>query len=138
MNVAKGVSKTLESRHLPEFSADPEDGVDAVDLAPDPVRWPQLKPKLQSIDELLEALARDGLDKADRQELASKVKKAFEIYGKELGRWYAFAGFCHGIAEELYARGEISAPIGHGYDWDGDHVLTDQTLDDLPHHERRP
>lgn len=136
-NVDAGVSKTLESKHLLEYSAEPDRGVDGIDIAPDPLHWPQLKRTTLEIDELLEALARDGLDADDRRELATKVRQALTAYGKELGRWYAFAGYYHGVADELYARGEISAPLRHGYDWDGDHQLTDQTFDDLPHHERK-
>ena len=39
-NVAKGVSKTLESKHLKAYSRYPA-GVDAVDVAPYPLKWPQ-------------------------------------------------------------------------------------------------
>lgn len=51
-NVRRGVSKTLESKHLREFSANPEEGVDAVDVAPWPLKWPD-----RSSDEYVKQLA---------------------------------------------------------------------------------
>ncbi len=136
-NVRTRVSKTLESRHLATYSKEPDKGVDAIDVAPDPLRWPNLKKKLVQFNELLEAMARDGLTAEDRSAIADQVRQGLQEYGKELGRWYAFAGYFHGVADELFARGEISRPLRHGYDWDGDHQLDDQGFDDLPHHEAR-
>jgi len=137
-NVDSSYSQTMESLHLIDFSSEPEEGVDAIDIAPDPFKWPQLKKKVTDIDALIEAVSRDGLSKDDRRELASKIRKALNDYGKEIGRWYAFCGYYHCMADVMYKAGEISAPMRHGYDWDGDHILTDQRFDDLPHHERRP
>lgn len=51
INVNKGVSKTLESKHLLEFSREPAEGVDAVDVAPYPLAWPK-PPKGQEPAEL--------------------------------------------------------------------------------------
>ncbi len=136
-NVASGVSATLESRHLLEYSEDPENGVDAIDLAPDPLRWPQLAKRMLEIDEMLEALTRDGLTADDRRALLGNVKKLMAAHGRDVGRWYAFSGFYHGVSEEMYRHGEIRRRQVHGYDWDGDHDLEDQRLHDLPHHEAR-
>lgn len=139
-NVEKGVSKTLDSKHLvvhPETGAPIRPWADAVDVAPDPfTKWPQLKERVLRIEQLLRRIGPDGMDEDERRALLDLVRQELAAYGKELGRWYAFAGYIHGVADELYERGEISAPIRHGYDWDGDHVLEDQTFDDLPHHER--
>ena len=137
-NVDNGFSQTLESLHLLDYSEDRDEGVDAIDVAPDPFKWPQLKKKVTEIDALVEAIGRDGLDKDDRAELATKIRKALTDYGKEIGRWYAFCGYYHAAADWMFETGQISAPMRHGYDWDGDHILTDQRFDDLPHHERRP
>ncbi len=137
-NVANGYSSTLESKHLPEYSEDPDNGVDAIDLAPDPLRWPQLAARMLEIDEMLEALARDGLTVDDRQALLGNVKKLMAAHGRDVGRWYAFAGFYHGVSEEMYRNGEIKRRQVHGYDWDGDHNLEDQRLHDLPHHHAEP
>lgn len=137
-NVARKVSQTLESLHLDEFSKDPKDGVDALDVAPDPLRWPQLKKLTIEIDELLEALARNGLTADDRKELGRKVRETHATYAKELGRWYAFAGYGHAVGDWMFETGQISRPLRHGYDWDGDHILTDQSFDDLPHTESKP
>ena len=70
----------------------------------------------------------------DRQDLRAKIKQALEGYGRDVGRWYAFSGFVHGVSEEMYRHGEIKRRLVHGYDWDGDHDLEDQRLHDLPHH----
>ncbi len=134
-NVAKKVSSTLKSKHLPEFSLEPEKGVDAMDVAPDPLRWPDMTSQLDKIEKLLEAIGRDGLDADDRKALRGTITKAFKAFAKDLGRWYAFAGYWHGVADEMFERGEISRKLEHGYDWDGDHDLNDQRLDDLPHHQ---
>jgi hypothetical protein len=133
-NVANGYSSTLESRHLLEYSEDADNGVDAIDVAPDPLRWPQLAARMLEIDEMLEALAKDGLTIDDRKDLRAKVKKLMAEHGRDVGRWYAFAGFFHGVAKEMYRHGEIKRRLVHGYDWDGDHDLEDQRLHDLPHH----
>jgi len=90
--------------------------------------------RLAVIEELLDALANDGLTAADRQGLLARVKKVMAEHGRDVGRWYAFAGFFHGVAEEMFRNGEIKRPLVHGYDWDGDHDLEDQRLHDLPHH----
>lgn len=133
-NVAKGVSSTLESKHLLEYSEDADNGVDAIDLAPDPLRWPQLKKRMLEIDEMLEALGRGGYTADDRRVLVGNVKKLMAEHGRDVGRWYAFAGFYHGVSEEMFRNGEIKRRQVHGYDWDGDHDLEDQRLHDLPHH----
>lgn len=133
-NVDKGVSSTLESRHLLEYSEDPDEGVDAIDVAPDPLRWPKLKERMREIDKMLEALAKDGLTADDRGALLGNVKKLMAEHGRDVGRWYAFAGFFHGVSEEMYRNGEIDRRLVHGYDWDGDHDFEDQRLHDLPHH----
>ncbi len=133
-NVAKGVSSTLESKHLLEYSEEPDAGVDAIDLAPDPLKWPELAARMLEIDEMLEAIARDRLTVDDRQALLGNVKKLMAEHGRDVGRWYAFAGFYHGVSEEMYRNGEIARRQVHGYDWDGDHDLEDQRLHDLPHH----
>lgn len=133
-NVDAGVSSTLKSHHLPEYSEDPDNGVDAIDVGPDPLRWPKLQEQLQRIEALAAALAKDGLTLDDRQDLRAKIEQAVEGYGRDVGRWYAFAGFFHGVSEEMYRNGEIRRRLVHGYDWDGDHDLEDQRLHDLPHH----
>jgi peptidoglycan LD-endopeptidase CwlK len=53
-------------------------------------------------------------------------------FHKELARWYYFAGFVIGIAEELGIK------IRWGGDWDSDREIRDQNFDDLPHFERKP
>jgi len=135
-NVRSGVSKTLKSKHVPEYSSEPERGVDAVDVAPDPFQWPDLERQLRKITALVEGAAQNGHDERTAEDLRAEISRALKDYGKDLGRWYAFAGYVHAVGDELYARGEISSPLRHGYDWDGDHRLTDQSFDDLPHVER--
>lgn len=44
-------------------------------------------------------------------------------------RFRYFGGFVMGIAKMMWI------PIRYGGDWDGDTILTDQTLIDLPHYE---
>ena len=114
-NVAKGVSKTLKSLHLPEYSEDPERGVDAVDVAPFPLRWPEQSAQWQQLQALLTPA-----------ELALAG-----TFAKELARWYYFHGYCLGVADHM------GIPLRHGGDWDGDRDISDQTFDDLPHLERR-
>ena len=50
-------------------------------------------------------------------------------YIKHLALWYNFAGYVQALAEDLFV------PIRWGGDWDGDHIYTDQTFDDLVHFE---
>lgn len=49
--------------------------------------------------------------------------------GKNLARWYHFAGYVCGVADSL------GIPIIFGGDWDGDRDFHDQTFDDLVHYE---
>lgn len=74
-NVRRGVSQTMESRHLVEYSERPELGVDAVDAAPAPLRWPQ-RPKDHS--------------PAERTR-----------WMKDMARFYFFGGFVLGVASQL-------------------------------------
>jgi hypothetical protein len=113
-NVRKRVSKTLESKHLYEYSAEPERGVDAIDVAPAPLRYPQ-KPK--------------GVRRA--------VFALFASYIKELCRWYYFGGYVLGTADQMWMRGEIDSRLRWGGDWDSDREVKDQVFDDLGHFERR-
>ena len=71
----------------------------AIDVVPYPVIWPN----------------REAMDP--------------ETYERTLGRFYEFAGFVQGIAEQF------SVPLRWGGDWDGDHEYTDQKFHDLPHFE---
>jgi peptidoglycan L-alanyl-D-glutamate endopeptidase CwlK len=102
-NVAKRVSKTMESRHRTEYSRYPDAGVDAVDAAPAPLRWPQ--PPV-------------GTSVAERQQ-----------WQKDVARFYYFAGFVLGVAQQLGVK------LRHGGDWDGDRDIHEETFDDLVHFE---
>lgn len=111
-NVRKRVSKTMFSRHLPEHSEDPAQGVDAVDAAPYPVRWPKPRPP------------------------EGATEKEFIAWMKDWARFYHWGGYVLGRADEMFERGEISKPIHWGGDWDGDRDVHDQDFNDLPHFQR--
>lgn len=128
-NVDKGVSKTLESKHLVRCSVSPMSGVDAVDAAPDPLAYPQLKDLLHIIER---ALGSQPLDDEARRRLVDAV----EEYGKDVARWYMFGGYVLGTADQLHRDGRISKTITWGGDWDKDKKLKDQSFDDLGHFQR--
>jgi peptidoglycan L-alanyl-D-glutamate endopeptidase CwlK len=111
-NVAKKVSKTMDSRHL-------DDPSNAVDAAPDPLSWPKMHEQLA---ELLGHLSAQG-----RREMKEHILD----YAKQLARWYYFAGFVLGTAQQM------GIDIRWGGDWDGDRDIHENTFDDLPHYERR-
>lgn len=50
-------------------------------------------------------------------------------------RFYHFAGFVKGIAQQLFDQGKMKHRIRWGGDWDGDTDLHDQTFMDYPHFE---
>lgn len=107
-NVAKGVSQTMESKHLPQ-----EDGkAHAADVVPYPL------PNWNVIERALTALrgtaAHPGIDPT-----------------MELARFYAFIGYVQGTADAM------GIPIRSGADWDTDRQFGDHSFIDLPHHERR-
>jgi peptidoglycan L-alanyl-D-glutamate endopeptidase CwlK len=54
-----------------------------------------------------------------------------------LCRSYMFMGYVLGVADEMYARGEIIAPIRSGADWDDDKNISEETFVDIPHYERK-
>jgi peptidoglycan L-alanyl-D-glutamate endopeptidase CwlK len=112
-NVAKGVSQTMNSKHV-------RSPAEAVDAAPDPLAWPQAA-KLLSRIETVSGLMSD--------EQGAEVMALVEGYVREVARWYYFGGFVLGYAEEL------NVEIRWGGDWDGDRKLEDQTFHDLPHFE---
>ena len=114
-NVAKGVSKTMNSRHV-------RSPAEAVDAAPDPLSWPQAAKLLSRIEGVAGQLT---------EEQSTEVMALVEGYVREVARWYYFGGFVLGTAEEM----EID--IRWGGDWDGDRSLEDQTFHDLPHFEVR-
>ncbi len=53
----------------------------------------------------------------------------YPIDWDDLNRFYYFAGYVKGIANEMGIK------IRWGGDWDGDTILDDQTFMDLPHFE---
>ncbi len=56
-------------------------------------------------------------------------KKRPETYVKDLARYYHFAGYVTGVAENMGVK------VRWGGDWDKDFDLLDQTFDDLVHWE---
>lgn len=110
-NVAKGVSKTMDSRHL-------DDPSNAVDAAPDPLSWPKMH------DELAELLGH--LSAQERRQMAKHILE----YAKQMARWYYFGGFVLGTAAQM------GIGIRWGGDWDGDRDVHEQNFDDLVHYER--
>ena len=119
-NVEKGVSKTMNSKHL--VGPDLRVKADAVDAAPDPLAWPQaakLKARIESVAGQL----------SDEQE--AEIMALVEQYVKEVGVFYYFGGYVLGTAQEM------GIDIRWGGDWDGDRSISDQTFDDLVHFERR-
>jgi hypothetical protein len=128
-NVAKGVSKTLDSKHLPRCAEEPEKGVDAVDAAPDPLGYPKLKNVMGIIER---ALGDQPLDDEVRRRLVDAIGE----YSKETARWYMFGGYVLGTADQLFKNGSISTRMTWGGDWNGDRRLSDQRFDDLAHVQR--
>lgn len=112
-NVAKGVSKTMNSLHLREPA-------EAVDAAPDGFSWPsapKLQRRIQSIT---------GTLKPDQR---AEIDALVQAYVKEVGRWYYWAGCVLGVAKML------GIAIRQGVDWNGNRDIDDQSFDDLPHTE---
>ncbi len=112
-NVAKGVSKTMNSKHV-------RSPAEAVDAAPDPLSWPQAAKLLARVESVAGQLT---------DEQGAEIMALVEGYVREVARWYYFGGFVLGYAEEL------NVDIRWGGDWDGDRKLEDQTFHDLPHFE---
>lgn len=114
-NVAKGVSKTMNSLHL-------HDPADAVDAAPDGFSWPsapKLKRRIAAITGTL------------KPEQTTEIDALVQAYVKEVGLWYYWAGHVSGVASEM------DIDIRQGVDWNGNREIDDQTFDDLPHTELR-
>jgi peptidoglycan L-alanyl-D-glutamate endopeptidase CwlK len=114
-NVEKGVSKTMDSKHVRLPS-------EAVDAAPDPLEWPQIGKLLARIESVAGSLA-----KPERDEIMALVGE----YTKSVARWYYFGGYVVGTADE------VGIPVRWGGDWNGNRSIDDQSFDDLPHFELR-
>jgi hypothetical protein len=123
--VKKGVSKTMDSRHLDKPLSN------AVDAAPDPLEWPTTNKVRKRIAELVDEQVRETRSGSAPEE-ADELLAAIEEYAKDLARWYYFGGYVCGVAEEL------GIPIRWGGDWNGNRQVDDQSFDDLPHFERKP
>jgi len=52
-----------------------------------------------------------------------------------MARFYLFAGYVMGIAEQLKVQGKMTHSIRWGGDWDSDKDLSDQKFNDLVHFE---
>lgn len=91
-----------------------EDKSKAVDVVPYPVDWSYEK-------EIINHLTY-GYKAGHDFSRAMKVVHNIE-------RWFKFGGFVLGMAQKM----EI--PLVWGGDWDGDHQMSDQRFDDLPHFE---
>ena len=112
-NVAKGVSKTMNSRHL-------HDPAEAVDAAPDGFTWPNAPKLRRRIASVVGTM---------QPEQAAEVQALVDAYVKEVALWYYWNGHVSGIAAEM------NIPIRQGCDWNGNRAIDDQTFDDLPHTE---
>ena len=119
-NVDKGVSKTMNSKHITGEGV--RDLAEAVDAAPDPLSWPQAAKLLSRIEGVAGQLT---------EEQSTEVMALVEGYVREVARWYYFGGFVLGTAEEL------GIDIRWGGDWNSNRKLEDQTFHDLPHFEVR-
>lgn len=107
-NVAKGVSQTMDSLHLPQ-----DDGkAHAADVVPYP------PPDYRVIERALAALRGTPLHPGVDPTM-------------QLARWYAFIGFVQGMAAAM------DIPIESGADWDSDHQFGDHSFIDLPHHQKK-
>lgn len=114
-NVASGASKTLDSKHIPRKpngDYDPNGKSKAVDAAPYPIKWPDVK----AFKAILDKLSEDE-------------RKALKIYIKTVGRFYAFHGYAMATGDAM------GVSLRGGGDWDKDWDFTDQTFDDLVHFE---
>ena len=85
----------------------------AIDAVPYPIIWPETLKMLNRFKEGRGTIA--------------QVMMAI----KDLNRFYCFAGYVLGMAQEM------GTPLIWGGDWDGDMDFKDQTFDDLPHFELR-
>lgn len=54
---------------------------------------------------------------------------------KDTRKFFLFAGYVLGVADQLKSQGKMTHSIRYGGDWDGDKDLNDQSLNDLVHFE---
>jgi peptidoglycan L-alanyl-D-glutamate endopeptidase CwlK len=85
---------------------------EAVDASPYPVRWPK----------------RPGF-------ITRLLLKPVMTWAKDYARFYYFAGYVLGTADQMFRGGEIHHRLRWGGDWDSDRDIHDQNFDDLPHFE---
>lgn len=107
LNIAKGVSSTMNSKHLPRNAAGELDETGlawAIDLIPYPIDWGAIERGLKAM---------------------RKVDPELET-----ARAYAFVGFVLGTAAQL------GIDVRPGADWDEDFKFGDHGFIDLPHFEK--
>jgi peptidoglycan LD-endopeptidase CwlK len=107
-NIEKGVSKTMNSKHLPQ-----EDGLSH---ATDSIPWP--------------------IENGDMALFWTRVEKGLNALKKadptmQAARFYHYQGFVAGMAAAM------GIELRQGCDWDGDGEVGDHSFIDLPHNELR-
>ena len=85
---------------------------EAVDVSPYPLKWPKRPSFITRL--LLKPLMR---------------------WVKDYARFYYFAGYVLGTADQMFRNKEIAHRVRWGGDWDGDRDIHDQHFDDLVHFE---
>ena len=103
-------STTLNSKHIPKNGYSY-----AIDIVPYPISWGDAEEK--------------ALLKAINERDAKALKTMMKEYKLVFARFYHFAGYVKGIADEMDIK------IRWGGDWDSDNEFDDQTFHDLPHFE---
>jgi len=107
--VDSGRSTTMHSKHLPN-----KNGLSlAADVVPYPISWGATEQKA-----ILNAI---------NSRSKSELLKLMMDYRLVYARFYHFAGYVRGVAEEL------DIDITWGGDWNGNFDFKDQTFHDLPH-----
>lgn len=59
----------------------------------------------------------------------------YPVEWNNLSKFYWFAGYVLGTAEQLFAQGKIKHKIRYGGDWNSDKNITDNKFNDLVHFE---
>jgi peptidoglycan LD-endopeptidase CwlK len=113
-NVESGKSKTMNSKHVYPL----DEPSLALDVAPYPLEWPQLRELLTEVEDLIAVGAPQP-----------ELEEAVHNYAKTLARFYYFGGYVLGRADERGLK------IRWGGDWDGDREVRDQDFDDTVHFE---
>jgi peptidoglycan L-alanyl-D-glutamate endopeptidase CwlK len=113
-DIVKSIVVAREEQLFAIDELDPLEKSNAVDVVPYPLDW---------------RFENDLMQSKKQHTTGEWIRSLNMDVVHNMQRWFKFGGFVLGMAQKM------DIPLIWGGDWDGDHQMSDQRFDDLPHFE---